>query len=113
MIIGEGANVARNLSNRAANDVTPIVLADEARAIAERHGLWIDVIEPERAIELGMGMFMAVGQGSDNPPRMIVMRSGGEGEQGRPGPPPGASSARACASTPAASPSSRPTGWKR
>ena len=28
-----------------------------------------------------MGMFLAVGQGSDNPPRMIVMRSGAEGEQ--------------------------------
>ena len=80
MIIGEGANLARNLSNRAANDVSPEVLAEEARAIAEQHGLWIDVIEPERATELGMGMFMAVGRGSDNPPRMIVMRSGGEGE---------------------------------
>ena len=30
-----------------------------------------------------MGMFLAVGQGSDNPPRMIVMRSGGEGREGR------------------------------
>ena len=80
-IIGEGANTARNLSNRAANDVSPEVLADEARAIAERNGLWIDVIEPERATELGMGMFMAIGRGSDNPPRMIVMRSGGEGER--------------------------------
>ncbi|MEX1172546.1 MAG: leucyl aminopeptidase [Chloroflexota bacterium] len=80
-IIGEGANTARNLSNRAANDVSPAVLADEARAIAERHGLWIDVIEPDRATELGMGMFMAVGRGSDNPPQMIVMRSGGEGER--------------------------------
>jgi leucyl aminopeptidase len=28
-----------------------------------------------------MGMFLAVGQGSDNPPRMIVMRSGEEGER--------------------------------
>ena len=80
VIIGEGANTARNLSNRAANDVSPEVLAEEARAIAERHGLWIDVIEPERATELGMGMFMAVGRGSDNPPRMIVMRSGDEGQ---------------------------------
>ena len=60
--------------------MSPEVLADEARAIAEEHGLWIDVIEPERAIELGMGMFMAVGRGSDNPPRMIVLRSGGAGE---------------------------------
>ena len=80
-IIGEGANLARGLANRAANDVSPVVLADEASAIAARHGLWIDVIEPERATKLGMGMFMAVGRGSDNPPRMIVMRSGGEGER--------------------------------
>jgi len=80
-IIGEGANMARRLSNRAANDVSPQVLADEARAIAEAHGLWIDVIDEVRAAELGMGMFVAVGKGSDNPPRMIVMRSGGEGEK--------------------------------
>ena len=81
IVIAEGANFARTLSNRASNDVSPEVLADEARAVAERHGLWIDVIEPDRATELGMGMFMAVGRGSDNPPRMIVMRSGDEGER--------------------------------
>ena len=80
-IIGEGANVARRLSNRAANDVTPQVLADEARAIAEDNGLTIDVVDEKRAAELGMGMFLAVGQGSANKPRMIVMRSGGEGEK--------------------------------
>ena len=80
-IMGEGANIARRLANRSANDVTPQVLADEARAIAEAHGLWIDVIDEHRARDLGMGMFLAVGQGSDNPPRMIVMRAGGEGEQ--------------------------------
>ena len=28
-----------------------------------------------------MGMFLAVGRGSDNPPRMIVLRSGGVGER--------------------------------
>ena len=81
IVIGEGANHARSLSNRAANDITPEVLAEEARSVAEKHGLWIDVIEPDRARELGMGMFLAVGQGSDNPPRMILLRSGGEGEK--------------------------------
>jgi len=80
-IIGEGANMARRLANRSANDVSPQVLADEARAIADAHGLWIDVVDEQRAAELGMGMFLAVGRGSDNPPRMIVMRSGGEGER--------------------------------
>ena len=81
VVMAEGANLARTLSNRASNDVSPEVLAEEARAIAKRHDLWIDVIEPDRATKLGMGMFMAVGRGSDNPPRMIVMRSGGEGEK--------------------------------
>jgi leucyl aminopeptidase len=81
VIMGEGANTARTLSNRSANDVSPAVLADEARAIAERHGLWIDVVDAKRAEELGMGMFMAVGRGSSNPPNLIVMRSGGEGER--------------------------------
>jgi leucyl aminopeptidase len=79
-IIGEGANMARRLANRSANDVTPQVLADEARAIAEAHGLSIDVLDEKRAAELGMGMFLAVGQGSDSPPRMIVLRSGGADE---------------------------------
>ncbi|MEK6720158.1 MAG: M17 family peptidase N-terminal domain-containing protein [Chloroflexota bacterium] len=81
VIMGEGANLARTLSNRSANDVSPEVLAEEAWTIAERHGLWIDVMGPDRATELGMGMFMAVGRGSDNPPRMIVMRSGSEGQR--------------------------------
>ena len=79
IVIGEGTNLARRLDNRSANDVTPVVLAEEARAIAEKHGLSIDVIDQERARELGMGMFLAVGNGSDNPPRMIVLRSGDAG----------------------------------
>ncbi len=80
VIIGEGANLARSLANRAANDVSPAVLAEEARTIAARHGLSIDVLGPDKAAELGMGMFLAVGRGSDNPPRMIVLRSGGAGD---------------------------------
>jgi leucyl aminopeptidase len=81
VVIGEGANLARTLANRAANEVNPKVLAEEARVVAAAHGLTIDVLDEVRAAELGMGMFTAVGRGSDNPPRMIVMRSGGEGER--------------------------------
>ena len=81
VIMGQGTNLARSLSNRAANDVTPEVLAQESRGLAEQHGLWIDVLDERRATDLGMGLFMAVGRGSDNPPRMIVLRSGAEGEK--------------------------------
>ncbi len=80
-IIGDGTTLTRRLANRAANDVTPEVLADEARALAERHGLWIDVLDEARAAALGMGLFVAVGRGSDNPPRMIVLRSGEPGQR--------------------------------
>jgi len=82
-VIGEGANLARTLANRSANDVSPEVLAEEAWSLADKHGLWIDVIGPEKAAELGMGLLLAVGRGSANPPRMIVMRSGRAGERDR------------------------------
>ena len=88
VIMGEGANIARTLSNRASNDVSPEVLAEEAYTLAKKHGLWIDVIGPEKATDMGMGLFMAVGRGSDNPPRMIVMRSGKAGEKDAPRPAP-------------------------
>jgi len=81
-IIGEGGNRARRLAQRSSNDVSPDVLADEASAIAAEHGLAATILGPEQAAELGMGMFMAVGRGSDNPPRFISLRSGGAGHTG-------------------------------
>jgi leucyl aminopeptidase len=78
-IIGQGTNRARHLSERAANDVSPEVLADEALAIAKGYDLQVEILGPEEATALGMGMFMAVGRGSDNPPRFIVLRSGAAG----------------------------------
>ena len=58
VVMGEGANLARGLANRAANDVSPDVLAEEARTIAERHGLSIEVLGPEQADaeDVGVGV---------------------------------------------------------
>ncbi|HZL15010.1 MAG TPA: M17 family peptidase N-terminal domain-containing protein, partial [Verrucomicrobiae bacterium] len=39
VVVGEGTNLTRRLANRSANDVTPQVLADEARSLAAAHGL--------------------------------------------------------------------------
>ena len=74
-IIGEGGNRTRRLAHRAANDVSPEVLADEASDLAAAHGLELTVLGPEEATEMGMGMFMAVARGSANPPRFIVLRN--------------------------------------
>jgi leucyl aminopeptidase len=75
-IVGEGTNLARDLSNRAANDLNPAGLADEASALARKHDLAVEIIGPDEAAKMGMGLFTAVGRGSDNPPRFIVLRSG-------------------------------------
>ena len=111
--MGEGANMARACPTVPPTTSRPEVLAEEARAIAEQHGLSIDVIEPERAAELGMGMFMAVGRGSDNPPRMIVMRSGGEGERDALGRHLALVGKGVCFDSGGISIKPAPTGWKR
>jgi leucyl aminopeptidase len=85
-IIGEGTNKTRRLAQRAANDVSPEVLADEASDVAKAHGLDLTIMGPEEAGAMGMGMFLSVGRGSSNPPRFIALRSGPAGStdaQGR------------------------------
>jgi leucyl aminopeptidase len=74
-IIGEGVARTRRLAHRAANDVSPQVLADEASDLARRHDLELTVLGPEDAAQAGMGMFTAVGRGSSNPSRFIALRS--------------------------------------
>jgi leucyl aminopeptidase len=80
-IIGEGGVRTRQLAQRAGNDVSPEVLADEASDLAHAHGLELTVLGPEQAAEMGMGMFMAVARGSANPPRFIVLRNKPEVER--------------------------------
>jgi leucyl aminopeptidase len=69
------ANTARDLANEPPNQLTPAVLAERAAEIASGSDhLSVESGGPERMAELGMGSFGAVAQGSDNPPRLIVLR---------------------------------------
>jgi leucyl aminopeptidase len=80
-IIASGTNRTRRLAQRAANDVSPEVLADEASMIAQQFGMKLTVFGPEEAARMGMGMFMAVGRGSANQPRFIALRAGQDRER--------------------------------
>ena len=73
-IIGEGGNRTRRLAQRAGNDVSPEVLADEASDVAREFGMELTILGPDEAAALGMGMFLAVGKGSSNQPRFISLR---------------------------------------
>ena len=72
--IAAGVTLARELGNRPGNVCTPSLLADEARRMVKSHGLKVDVLDRKAVEKLGMGAFLAVAQGSDEPLRFIVAR---------------------------------------
>ncbi len=73
-VIGEAINVSRDIAVEPPNLLTPLVLADRARAIAEAEGLSVEILDRDRMTQLGMGSLLGVAQGSDQPPVMIVIR---------------------------------------
>lgn len=73
-IVAEAACLARDLTNRPANYATPSDLADAATEIAEEFtSMNCEVIDEDEAADLGMGSFLGVAQGSEEPARFIVM----------------------------------------
>lgn len=73
LVIGEAINQARHWSDMPANIVTPTYLSDEAEKIAAEYHLSCNVFGREKALELGMGGFLAVGAGSDQPSKFVVL----------------------------------------
>lgn len=73
--IAAAVNHARDLVNEPAAVITPAALAADAQAIAKKHkgSMTVTVLDAKKCAELGMGMFLAVGQGSDQEPRFIHM----------------------------------------
>ena len=73
-ILGECTNLARELSNEPANNLTPRVFAERAAGIAREAGLAVDILDEKRIAELKMGLLLGVAQGSAEPPRLVVLR---------------------------------------
>lgn len=67
------ANFARDLSNEPGSVHTPAWLADRARALGREHGLSVRVLGPRELERERMGGILAVGRGSANPPRLVVL----------------------------------------
>ncbi len=73
-------NAARDLQNLPSNVATPSFLASRAEELAQEHpALSFEALGPDEIRERGMGAFMAVAQGSDTEPRLIVLRYEGGG----------------------------------
>jgi leucyl aminopeptidase len=76
----EAQNRARDLQNLPANVATPAFLAERAAEIAAQHdSLEVELLDRDGIASHRMGAFSAVAQGSDQEPRLIVLRYSGGG----------------------------------
>lgn len=76
---------ARDLSNEPPNVLYPETLARAARSMARQVGLKCQVMNVAEMERRGMGAILAVGQGSERPPRMVVLEHGATAARKRKG----------------------------
>jgi leucyl aminopeptidase len=78
-VVAESQNFTRDLVNEPSNRMTPTILAERAKKMADEVGLKCEVYGGDKIKELKMGAFWGVAQGSDEPPALIVLRYEPEG----------------------------------
>lgn len=76
-IVASSANMVRDLVNMPSNDKPPRVLGNLALKVAKEAGFKCRILDAKRIEALGMGGVLAVGRGSDEPPRFLIMEYGG------------------------------------
>ncbi|MHC4624772.1 MAG: leucyl aminopeptidase, partial [Planctomycetota bacterium] len=87
LIIGRAQSYARTMANRPANVISPAALADAAKKLARgSKNLNCVVFDEKQMATKGMGGVLAVGSGSQNKPRFIVLKytPAGRVKRGRP-----------------------------
>lgn len=72
-IMAEATMMARDMVNEPSNFMTPSDMAAAAKKLAKAYGLELAVLEREQMKKLGMGAMLGVAQGSDEPPKFIVL----------------------------------------
>ena len=77
-VMAEGAMLARDMVNEPANVMTPSHMAEMAGRVAGSEGLSLTVLEASDMGEMGMGALLGVAQGSDQPPKLIVLGYNGD-----------------------------------
>ncbi|MHB8375602.1 MAG: leucyl aminopeptidase [Dehalococcoidia bacterium] len=81
VIVAEAANFARDLANEPSNVLTPTEFAARAEAMAQAEGLGCRILDREECAQMGMGGFLGVAKGSQQPPKFIVLTYKGAGDE--------------------------------
>ncbi len=79
-IEAEAVCFARDLVNNPGNIVTPEVMAETALDMSKEFPLEVTVMDEQLLEDRGMNAILAVGKGSENPPRMIALKYNGAGD---------------------------------
>jgi leucyl aminopeptidase len=72
--LANGVELTKNLGNLPANVCTPSYLADTAKQLAKEFKLDVEVLDRKQLQALKMGSFLSVTNGSDEPPKFIVLK---------------------------------------
>ena len=85
-LIVDAVNFARDIGNLPPNDCAPAQLASIATSLAQEYGMKSRVIDRYELENMGMAGIVAVGKGSNNPPKLIILEYNGApaGDQQRP-----------------------------
>src|SRR2546427_3122341 len=73
-IVGESVNFTRDLANEPGIFMTPTILAARAKQVAKEFGLSIDILDQKQMEKLGMGSLLGVSRGSDEPPKLVILK---------------------------------------
>jgi leucyl aminopeptidase len=82
--IANGMDLAKRLGNLPGNVCTPRYLGEQAKRLAREFKLGVEVMDERRIEKLGMGSFLSVGRGSEQPPRLIVLKYQGAAKSAAP-----------------------------
>lgn len=77
----EGAELARNLVNLPPNIATPTLMVEEAKKLGKLAGMEVKILGEKEMKKLGMGLLLAVGQGSVEESRLIILKYTGAGKK--------------------------------
>ena len=72
--LAAGVSLAKDLGNLPPNVCTPTYLAEQAQALGKKYDFKVKVLEKNELEKLGMGSFLGVTQGSEEPPKFIIMQ---------------------------------------
>jgi leucyl aminopeptidase len=73
-IIGDSMNFTRDMCNEPANILHPTEMANRAETMAKETGLSCEILDEATMEKLGMGSLLSVSIGSEQPPKMIVLK---------------------------------------